>query len=333
MRQVIFNESINELEVHPPQIYQEFRSASYQSAHALNRQEFTFITQCPACEDDTIHPAFSIDDFPYYECNSCKSIFMNPRPTPKQVHWYTHKSPAAQLRASEEYQQVMQSRLTKLAVYRTMWITSLLMRMAEQRISLVDIEPLGSALVDSLGKKEPIDALMVSPRFITPLTQKTVHRLDDVADGSINVLSAFDILEHQVSPVAFVHQTFKKLAQGGMLIITTRAGSGFDIQVLREYTPTLLPLEHINLLSVEGITALMTNAGYTIEEISTPGQLDVQVVNTYMKNHNNHPIPPSIAYFLEKRDGYAHENLQNFLQTNLLSSHLRAVGSKKELSR
>ena len=118
------------------------------------------------------------------------------------------------------------------------------------------------------------------------------------------------------------------LAPGGLLFLTTRTCSGFDLQVLGEHAAYIFVPEHLNLLSVEGLETLTRRAGLELIELSTPGQLDLQLVQAARAADPALPLPPFIDYLLNQRDALAHEDFQAFLQKHRLSSHVRLAARK-----
>ena len=75
---------------------------------------------------------------------------------------------------------------------------------------------------------------------------------------------------------------------------------------------------------------LLTATGYDVVEISTPGQLDVQMIERMLEEQPDVEVPRFVRYFLAHRDRRAKRSLQQFLQENRLSSHLRLVARKAD---
>lgn len=86
--------------------------------------------------------------------------------------------------------------------------------------------------------------------------------------------------------------------------------------------------EHLNLLSIEGIKILLEGAGFRLLELSTPGQLDVELVLRATADDPTIPVPRFVRYFMENRGIETHADFQSFLQKNRLSSHVRIAAQK-----
>lgn len=97
-------------------------------------------------------------------------------------------------------------------------------------------------------------------------------------DGSADLVTCFEVLEHAHDPLAFVQSLVRLLRPGGTLIISTLTIDGFNLRVLWERSVQIHPPHHINFLSKDGLEQLFTRAGLVDIGISTPGELDVDIV-------------------------------------------------------
>jgi hypothetical protein len=86
--------------------------------------------------------------------------------------------------------------------------------------------------------------------------------------------------------------------------------------------------EHLNLLSVEGVSILLEAAGFEVVELSTPGQLDLELVTQAVEQDPTIELPPFIDYLIHQRGDLAHEEFQTYLQKHRLSSHVRVAARK-----
>lgn len=336
MKQVIINEPLDEMDVHPPGFYERLVDACVRSAEELLDQRDSFVeTACPACDSGDNHRAFEKHGYVYLSCRDCFTIFIFPRPSINLLDWYLSSSPAAAFRYGEEYLQAMQRRFKDLSIRRAEWVSELCKQSGPDRQRLVvDIETHSPDYLVELQKRQVAPLSVVSPLgpmtdpSTMPLTNLTIF--DDLAEvegANAGLVTAFNILEHQVYPRELVRAAYSALGPGGLLVLTTRSGSGFDIQVLWEHS-SVFPLEHINLITVEGLRELLMAAGFEVLEVSTPGRLDVQIIERTLKQQEVTGVPRFVRYFMEHRDQYAKQKLQRFLQENLLSSYMRVVASK-----
>lgn len=88
----------------------------------------------------------------------------------------------------------------------------------------------------------------------------------------------------------------------------------------------IFPFEHVLLPSVDGLKMLLSRAGFTMLEYSTPGRRDVEFVHDHRDS-----IPPDnlfLRYMIDHGDETAFAEFQRFLQKNGFSSHAQIVAKK-----
>ncbi len=158
--------------------------------------------------------------------------------------------------------------------------------------------------------------------------ETAVEAVRNTAPRGLGAVSAFEKLEHEYAPLAYLKAAWDMLAPGGLVFFTTRTITGFDLQTLWDKTPYIFVPEHLNLLSIEGISRLIERAGFDLVELSTPGQLDLQLVKHASEQDPSIRLSHFVRYLLEQRDSLAHADFQAFLQKHRLSSHVRVAARK-----
>ena len=143
-------------------------------------------------------------------------------------------------------------------------------------------------------------------------------------------MTSFEHLESQFSPFDYLSEAARMLAHRGVCFFTTRTISGFDLQVLWDKTPYIFVPEHLNLLSVEGLRSLVVRVGLDLIELSTPGQLDLELVLHAADQDPAIRLPSFVDYLLQQRGAEAHADFQAFLQKHRLSSHVRVAAARRE---
>ena len=331
MKHVIVRESLQESEARPPGTFDSLVDRCVAAAQDLleGQGETGKLSCCPACGSSSLALAFSRHGYEYVECRDCRSLWASPRPSAEQMRWYLHESPAALFRSDPEYVASIRGRLRDVAMGHADLMEDLSGRVrcpgwvaqvgprspsAIERIARRGVSPI--AVVDPLP---PFDALGGTD-------QTTFDSLAELGPDSARLVAAFDILEHDCDVAAFLAEAYRVLAPGGVLVATTRAGSGFDVQVLWEHAD-VFPAEHINLISVEGVQTLLDRIGFEALEVSTPGQLDIQIIRR-IHDQRAAPLPRFLDYILSHRDASSLERFQVFIQEQRLSSHLRIIARK-----
>ena len=110
--------------------------------------------------------------------------------------------------------------------------------------------------------------------------------------------------------------------------MTCHLSSGLEVKVLGENSDIFVPMERINLLSFEGMNALIENVGeLEILEFSTPAVLDIPNLESKLKQTGGNTFFKYI--FDVRKDEKLLESFQDFLQLNRLGSYGRLVLRKK----
>jgi hypothetical protein len=333
MRHVIVHESLKETEARPPGAFAQLVERSIASAKKLleDRDRMEILAACPACGSPNLEVGFRKHEYEYLHCTLCQSLWVSPRPTRAQYHWYLHESPAAQFRRDPSYLQSIEPRMRDVALPRADQLEGLLGQ-AQSRRSIVQVGPRNSMVLEQLHKRGLGPLVCVNPlppyRPITGTHVTTHASLEQLSAASARIVAVFDSLEHERDVAGLLNEAERVLIPGGVLVVTARSGSGFDVQVLWE-NADVTPLEHLNLISVEGLETALNRSGFEILEFSTPGQLDVQVVDRLRKERGA-VLPRFLEYLLSHRDPLCHEKFQDFIQEQRLSSHMRLIARKSE---
>jgi len=179
---------------------------------------------------------------------------------------------------------------------------------------LIAIEPSVSLAEECRHKKLSVVESLV----------ENVEGYDDYAD----LVVCFEVLEHVDSPLEFIKVLKRMVKPGGYLFISTLCIDGFDLQVLWDKSSQISPPHHINFHSIKGFEKLFDRAGLTDVKISTPGQLDVDIVKNFVTSSDgsalqNNRFLKSILDSENKSDKF-----QDFLSSNQLSSHVWVMAKK-----
>ncbi|GHU50122.1 hypothetical protein AGMMS49975_00520 [Clostridia bacterium] len=149
----------------------------------------------------------------------------------------------------------------------------------------------------------------------------------NLSEEKSDVVLCLDALSGKINPEETLSGLKNSLKDGGILILSSRTGTGFDILTLRGRG--IYPYKYVLLPSVSGLQIMLEKLGFEILEISTPGTLDVNYVMEYVKdspefNESN----PFIGYMLGNSEPSTLWEFQSFLQKNGLSSFTRVIARK-----
>lgn len=158
------------------------------------------------------------------------------------------------------------------------------------------------------------------------VVQSIVEEVKDTYQGIADLVVCFEVLEHVHEPVNFIKKLKSLARPGGLIFVSTLCCDGFDLRMLRENSNQISPPHHINFFSIKGFEYLFKRAGLVDIDISTPGQLDVDIVKNFAKKNSdffeNHKFINNLM-----KDHRASDAFQDFLVKNRLSSHAWVFGS------
>lgn len=333
MKHVVVQSDLREAVIRPPQLMNRFRELSIEDAQKYFGGPADQVeVDCPACGAGGAPVAFEKHGFNYRLCPGCSSLYVSPRPKAAKLAEYYRSSSAARYRAERLARETSEARRTTILRSNAYWMGRLIdetSRCASKKygdfgtnypVLFEEIGQLG--LFDQLFSIEPFtglaDACRQAGAFVT-----------ETRPSGLAALTAFEQLEHQFSPMEMLGRAREMLAVGGSLFLTTRTASGFDIQTLWDKAQYIYVPEHLNLPSIDGLERLIEAAGFEVIELSTPGQLDVELTQAAAAADPTVELPRFVELLFKKRDDEAREDFQAFLQKHRLSSHVRIAAMKK----
>ena len=329
---------MKEDEIRPRDLFRQYLDLARDDAETFFVHGRFVKVCCPACGETAHHAAFCKFGFEYVCCSSCGSLYTNPRPSRADLSDYYANGKAVKFWQSDFYRQTAESRRGRMFEPR-----------AAQAAALADthgISPEDVFLDVGAGYGIFCEVLAETRRFSDVVGVEPSPGLAGVCSGkgfkviaksaeelqpgevAAGMASAFEVLEHVFDPREFLTGIGRVLSPGGILLFTTLSVSGFDMQILWEQSNSIFPPHHLNLLSVEGMRELVGRSGFQLVELSTPGKLDVDIVANAVSDDEDLEIPRFMSYLLNQRDTSTREDLQTFLRTHLLSSHIRVVAKK-----
>ena len=321
MKHLVLTTSLSGETIRPSDALHRFHSAATRDARALLPDLASI--DCPACGGGSV-PAFERDGFAYRECSDCESVFTSPRPTAAAVSRFYEDTEAGRLRV-EYFQAAGRERMENVVRPRLDWVANYVVGVRPDGVRLVDLggvypgflaEALKQGIASECHAVDVPGALRADARAAGARVES------ELKPASADVVTAFEQLEHQAHPGGFLTRARTFLKPGGWLFGTTRTISGFDLQVLWDKAPYVFVPEHMNLLSVEGLHRILEATGFEVIELSTPGQLDVELVEQSARD-SGVDLPRFLRYLFRHRGDHCRSDLQELLQRHRLSSHVR----------
>jgi len=288
---------------------------------------------CPGCAAGAGKPEVSKSGFQYCLCPDCGSLYVSPRPTKAEITAYYQAAPSVKFWSTHFFRETREARRERMFRPRAELVGAIADRRGLSRATLVDVgsgygifleevRKLGAfARVVGVEPEPDMAALSRSNGF--EIVGKPIEAMGE-RELEADVATAFEVLEHVFDPLEFLLGARRILRPGGVLVLTTQTIDGFDIQVLWERSKSLAPPQHINLLSIAGMRALAERAGLELEELSTPGVLDVDIVRNAAADADAPPLPRFVRSLLGQPEA-TRGAFQAFLREHGLSSHMRAL--------
>jgi hypothetical protein len=332
MKHMVVMDGLKGSDIRPPALLSKFRELSIkESSNYFGNPARLVSIPCPACDSSVYLPVFVKNGFQYNRCSECASVFVSPRPTHEALVRYYNSSKAGKFRVDYFSRKTEESRRIHVLRSRVNWLGRIVDGVNNGGTGgFGDIGTNYPVIFDEVKKLDLFDgfySIRPSPGMEGYIVNKKARVSQDNPTG-LGALTAFEQLEHEYSPYDYIKDAYDMLSDNGVFFLTTRTISGFDLQVLWEKASYIFVPEHLNLLSIKGITKLFTRCGLDLMEISTPGQLDVELVLHAIKEDSSIKLPSFIDYILRSCSTETHNDLQQFLQRNRLSSHLRIAARK-----
>lgn len=297
---------------------------------------------CVACGGNESSFQFEKSGFAYTQCIDCGTLYQSPRPSLSAFEKFYRNSVSSRYWAEVFFPSVAEIRREKIFLPR---VERLAKHCTERNISverLIDVGAGYGIFLDEWQKRFPLAQLLAvepSTTLAKECQAKGLTVVEDIVenvngyDNSADLVTCFEVLEHVYDPLEFV-QVLKGLARpGGYVFISTLGIDGFDLQVLWESSSQISPPHHINFLSVKGFERLFERAGLVDITVTTPGQLDVDIVRNAVKRDPSLIKGQRFLQNLLADDKSA--SFQRFLVEQRLSSHVWVIGRKpgvKEVS-
>ncbi len=310
---VSLQELVN-IDIRPGPLVEQFQELTRSSVAALTAGPLVDVT-CQACSSSDSQVAFEKLGLAYRQCDDCGSLFASPRPTPAALAEYYRSSPAATFWRDRMLEETREARRAKLARPRAEWVVDGLAEHRAHAVEGLDLSPPGSGLVEEL--------LALAPALRVQAVEASAGGVF-AAPASADFVLAFDALDRVPDVRALVAAAHQALRPGGMLFVTAPSISGFDLQVLWDRSPTIVPPDKMNLLSMAGFSRLFASPFWEIIELSTPGMFDVENVRQAIAADPSGSWPRAIRELVTSSDD-ARSEFQQYLQRSRLASFARLV--------
>lgn len=323
---------MKENEIRPQDIFDEYLRLTQQDVHTYFYGAAYSNIACPGC-GSIGEFAFRKGGFDYEECPECLTLYVNPRPGKIAFDSYYTDSPSTRFWATTFYKETETARREKLWKPKARLIKEKMEQFLKAEI-IIDIGGGYGTFAEEIRKIVDADVLVIEPsmHLAKVCREKGLNVfekfLEEVTPDMIPKKSkcyvSFELFEHLYDAEAFLGTVYSNMDKNDLFIFTTLSSMGVDIQVLWENSKSVSPPHHLNFFNPKSIQSLLGRVGFITLEVTTPGKLDVNI----MENNIGMIQDRFWTNYLKKATEQEKERMQEFVANNLLSSHMMVVCKK-----
>ena len=279
---------------------------------------------CPACESGSENIG-AVDRLRYQRCSRCGTMFL--REVADDSQWYDLLERVGERRnsASTFDSGVEHSRVENVYAPKKEWIESTLRLHGMKEANVVEVVSGQSPFTSLLEKGSFRKVASVTERALMAAAELTGSTLED-GRAAWDAAVLLESLDRSTDPAKILGEVALRVRTGGLIFVTALVASGFDIVCLGLRNMYLHPPDRTNCFSMEGLKQLLERTGYSPVEISTPGVLDVEIVNAH-RGLDDVTLSSFEKQLLDS-DQETREAFQTFLQQNRMSSFARIVARR-----
>lgn len=265
---------------------------------------------CPACsggaqgkfESAKFQLKWGKDGFCYWECISCGTVYMSPRPSEDLLEEYHRRSAHYRFWAEHIFPASEEVRFTEIALPRAKRIAQLCREHDVFLSRTLDIgagygtfcRAMRSAFVNEpiwdwlhgydidlhygFHALEPVPSLAAACRKSGFTVHEQTVAQQKFPEGYFDVITAWEVIEHIFSPRDFLEKCYSWLGAGRLLCLSCPNVMGFDVFTLGAKSG-VIEHEHLTYFHPVSIAMLLEEVGFSVLEITTPGRLDAELVH------------------------------------------------------
>ena len=303
----------------------------------LNENKTFLEVDCPTClNKHNGKIIFTKYGFTHIECQKCSTLYVSPRPSEQKLFEYYDKYEApnfwTQLLIETNNERKYLQHLPRVKI-----LKQIINEDKNKKELFVDLGAGNgnfSKAIQEANIFNKVIATDISNDCIKSCQKLGLETkkctIDEFLKSSIDCITFNDLMEHVFSPFEFLSTCFEKLREDGILMLSIPNGQGFDFKVLKDKTENITPPEHIQYFNPESIQILLEKIGFKIINISTPGILDVNIIERQIeeKNLNIKQDNEFLDFIFSTNNEKLNNSFQEFLQNNNLSSHMLVFAKK-----
>jgi len=265
--------------------------------------------KCPICGNDSFHDLEKFyNTYNVAKCNVCSSSYVNPCPSEEALSDYYNNSPCNEAvgallvtRVRKKGSPVSDKVLEVVQIIENFLIendsVSILEIACNSGFFLSDLkeELIERNLFDRVTIMGiDVDAGAINNAVDKSIMLKAISAEDFLKNNKkqFDLVIHFELIEHLPDPSKFASEVHSLLNPGGIHYFHTPNGNGFEniavgYNVERPIAHAVFPPMHLNVFTLENVVHFALRHGFKVENIQTPGKLDVDIVRESEVNIDN----------------------------------------------
>ena len=324
---------MQENDIRPKEIFDQYLRLAQKDIITFFNEVERIQISCPACEKIGDH-SFDKNGFNYCLCSNCKTLYVNPRPLVSAFDNYYKNSPSSKYWASTFYKKTAQVRRKKIWKPKAKMIAKILEENQSEHYNIVDIGGGYGIFAEEMKRlsSKPILIIEPAPHLAKICNKKGFKVIENFLESVIKedlpeepkCFTSFELFEHLHNPEVFLLNLNNIMQKNDMFIFTTLSGTGLDIQVLWENSPSVSPPHHLNFFNPFSIKMILERTGFKCVDIKTPGNLDLDILN----NNKQYIKDRFWNTFIENSSDNQKKEWQKRIAESGFSSHIMVVCKK-----
>ena len=263
-----------------------------------------------------------VEGLRYGRCRQTGSLFL--MELPDAATWTRLLAEVSRYRRSPEafHLDLAQSRTDHVYAPRLEWMREALRLQAIRQPRMLEVMTPPSSFTTLLQDSGLFSQVLTAEEMVVAHATTA-----PVATELVQAVVLPESLDRVDDPSALLRGVVSRLETGGLVFVTALVCSGFDMSVLGVKNLYLYPPDRTNCFSLTGLSSLLSQAGLTLVEVSTPGVLDVEIVRAHLAQNPSLPLSAFERQLVEA-DEETQAAVQAFLQQWGLSSFTRIVARK-----
>jgi len=333
MEHAVIQSDLKKQEINPQPSLEKYLALLNKDIKKILTSESLQTASCPVTGEREARESFQKMNMQYQVSQTFGNIYLSPRPEMGLLKKFYLESEARKFWLTEIWPQTKDVREKKIILPQLEWSQGIISQyFNEKKPILAEFLPIHWGYYqNSRNVWSKAEYLLIDSLFDPEIAGKDVSALDlkdNIKSNTLDAVFLFEALDRSPDPSGVLKKVANTLKPGGLCFITCLLSSGFEVQVLGQESEVFFPPERINILSFEGMNALIKQSNvFEILEFSTPGVLDIPNVINQLDQLN---VPAFFHYiFKQRQDMELINSFQNFLQQNLLGTFGRLVLRKK----